>query len=278
MKYFDAHCHVQFSMYDEDRDAVLMAMENAEVGGLVVGCDIGSSKAALELVQNKPNLYASVGLHPNHEADEWYEADNYRPLAADSKVVAIGECGLDYFRPEHLDAEHIQKQKNLFQDHIDLAIEFDKPLIIHARPTKGSMDAYEDALEMVEAAKQNHPSLRGDFHFFVGNAQIAERIVALDFTISYTAVLTFTNDYDDVVRSIPLTHLLSETDSPYAAPKHKRGQRNDPLAVQDVVSAIARIRGEEEEVVRETLLKNAQALFGLQLPLSGLRGTVPPYE
>jgi TatD DNase family protein len=263
MRYFDAHCHVQFPKYDEDRDAVLASMRENKVGGLVVGCDIGSSRSALALVEQEENLYAAVGLHPNHEEDEWYEASDYRALALHPKVRAIGECGLDYFRPETIDTELKRKQKNLFQDHIDLAIEVGKPLIIHARPTKGTVDAYEDALEMLERAKENSPSLTGDFHFFVGDAVTAARIVALGFTISYTAVLTFTSDYDEVVRSAPLSAILSETDSPYAAPAGKRGERNTPLATIDVVAAIARIRGEDEEVVREALLANSRRMFSI---------------
>jgi TatD DNase family protein len=181
-------------------------------------------------------------------------------LAQDGKVVAIGECGLDYYRPENPEAAK-QKQREVFELHIDLAAKTNKPLMIHARPKKGSMDAYEDALTMLESAKREHPSLRGDFHFFVGDVATAKRIIALDFTLSYTAVLTFARDYDEVVRSTPLTHLLSETDSPYVAPLSRRGQRNDPLAAKDVVAAIASIRGEEEEVVREALLTNAKRLF-----------------
>jgi TatD DNase family protein len=263
MKYFDAHCHVQFPMYDLDRDAVIERMREEGVHGLVVGTDLESSRKAIALAEKHDHLFASVGLHPNHENDELFEAKNYIDLAKHPRVLAIGECGLDYYRPEHLDAERIQRQKNLFQDHIDLAVDSGKPLIIHARPTKGTMDAYEDALALVEIAKKEHPNLRGDFHFFVGDATIARRIIELDFTISYTAVLTFARDYDEVVRSVPLTHLISETDAPYVAPKGRRGERNDPLAVIDVAKAIAEIRGEDEEVVREALVQNAQRLFGI---------------
>lgn len=263
MKYLDAHAHIQFPPYDTDREEVIQQMNEAGVGGLIVGCDLVSSKAAVELVQERENFFAAVGLHPNREEDEWFEVENYRPFLKDPKVVAIGECGLDYYRPETIDAELKRKQKNLFQDHIDLACESGKPLIIHARPSKGTMDAYEHAIEMLIRAKEKYPELRGDFHFFVGNIETAKKIVALDFTLSYTAVLTFTRDYDEVVRSIPLTHMIAETDSPYVAPATRRGQRNDPLAVIDVVSAIASIRGEEPEAVREAILENSKRLLSI---------------
>jgi TatD DNase family protein len=259
MRYFDAHCHIQFDGYDEDREALIARMKDEEVGGLVVGVDFESSQKAVALAQ-QPHLFASVGLHPNDAGLERYDREEFEKLAGDGKVVAIGECGLDYFRPENPDAAK-EMQREVFQQHIDLAGKTGKPLMIHARPSKGGMDAYEDALAMIESARNQYPDLRGDFHFFVGDVAIARRATDLDFTLSYTAVLTFTNDYDEVVRSVPLTHLLSETDSPYVAPKARRGKRNDPLAVKDVVAAIARIRGEDEEAVREALLANAKRVF-----------------
>lgn len=259
MKYFDAHCHIQFDQYDADREALIASMHDAEVGGIIVGTQKESSEKAVALADGK-NFFAAVGVHPNHEQDEWYEEANYLPLAQNSKVVAIGECGLDYFRPEVVDEETKKKQKALFADHITLAAKVGKPLMIHARPSKGSMDAYEDALTMLE----EHGGVKANFHFFVGDVATAQRIVALGCTMSYTAVLTFTKDYDEVVRSVPLEHLISETDAPYVAPAPNRGKRNDPLAVREVVKAIARIRGEDEERVRQTLLTNAQRVFSLR--------------
>ncbi len=261
MRYFDAHCHVQFDAYAKDRAAVLAAMHKAEVGGLVVGTDSTTSQLAVELADGK-ELFASVGLHPNDKPNEGYNDEYYESLAQHPNVIAIGECGLDYFRPEDPEAEKT-RQKEVFAKHIRLAGRTGKPLMIHARPSKGSMDAYEDAFSMVEDAKKEYPNLLGNMHFFVGNKDIAQKFLTLDFTFSYTAVLTFTSDYDEVVRSIPLRNILAETDAPYVAPASNRGKRNDPLAVMAVVAAIARIRGEEEEEVREALLANATRVFRL---------------
>ena len=136
--------------------------------------------------------------------------------------------------------------------------------MIHARPTKGTQDAYVDLINILRSYKKEHGErLRGDIHFFVGGIDEARELIELDFTLSYTAVLTFTHDYDEVVRFIPLTHLLSETDSPYVAPVSRRGQRNDPFSVRDLVQAMAAIRGESEEVVREAVLANARRVFGI---------------
>lgn len=262
MKYFDAHCHVQFPHFDEDRAAVLAGMEAQGIGGLVVGVDLASSEAAFEVVRSSATLWAAVGLHPN-SAQEFEGIEEYRKLALDPRVVAIGECGLDTYRPDDPDAAKA-KQREVFEAHVQLAIEADKPLMIHARPRKGAMDAYHDALDILRSYKRTHGDrLRGDMHFFVGGVNEARGFIDLGFTLSYTAVLTFARDYDDVVRFAPLTSLLTETDSPYVAPPPNRGKRNDPRAIPAVVEAIAGIRGEDSEEVRVRILDNAQKLFSL---------------
>ncbi len=263
MKYFDAHCHIQFPMFDEDREALATRMEQEEFGGIVVGVDHASSEQAIALAESHPHLWAAAGLHPNYTQEQEFNPEAFRALAVHPKVVAIGECGLDNFRPENPDATRM-KQREVFESHVQLAIELDKPLMIHSRPTKGTMDAYTDLIEILTSYKKEHGErLRGDIHFFVGGIDEARSLVDLGFTLSYTAVLTFTNDYDDVVRFISETHLLSETDAPYVAPLSRRGQRNDPFSVRDVVSALARIRGEDEEKVREQVLANAKRVFGI---------------
>ncbi len=210
----------------------------------------------VELADGK-TLFAAVGLHPNDKPKEGYDDGYYRKLTEDPNVVAIGECGLDYFRPEEPENEKA-RQKEVFDKHIQLALDTDKPLMIHARPSKGSMDAYLDAIDMLKGK-----NVRGNMHFYVGDVETTTKFLELGFTFSFTAVLTFTHDYDEVVKYLPLENILSETDAPYVAPAPNRGKRNDPLAVREVVKAVASIRGEEEEVVREALLGNAIRAFRL---------------
>ncbi len=262
-KYLDAHCHLQFEQYAEDDTVLIERMREEGVAGIVVGVDRESSEKAVALAAKYDHLYASVGLHPNRVVDEAFDADFYRALAANSKVVAIGECGLDYFRPVEVNDEIKNKQKEVLEKHIALAAERGLPLIIHCRPSKGTQDAYQDLIAILQGAKKKHPTLRGDIHFFVGGIQEMEALVALDFTVSFTAVITFARDYDAVIRAAPLTSILAETDAPYVAPASRRGQRNDPLAVVDVALKIAEIRGEDPETVRGTLLENAQRLFSV---------------
>ncbi len=147
--------------------------------------------------------------------------------------------------------------------HIELAVAVNKTLIIHCRPSKGTQDAYHDLIEILQEAKEEHPKLHGDIHFFVGTLQEAEEFSKLDFTVSFTAVITFARDYDEVIRALPLKDILVETDAPYVAPAARRGERNDPLAVVDVVGRIAEIRGEDPETVRAALLANAKRVFAL---------------
>lgn len=270
IRYIDAHCHVQFEQYDADREEIIRQMKEQGIVAIVVGCDLESSRKAVALAEKYEHLYASVGLHPNHAGLEIFDEAVYRALAAHSKVVAIGECGLDYFRPTEVNDNVKRAQKELLGKHIELAASVNNPLIIHCRPssakaTEGrpSYDAYQDLITILKEAKAAHPKLHGDIHFFVGGVEEARAFIDLDFTLSFTAVITFARDYDAVIKAIPLASILSETDAPYVAPLTRRGQRNDPLAVMDVVAKIAEIRGEDTEIVRATLLANTRRVFAL---------------
>lgn len=264
-KYIDAHCHIQFEQYAQDDIDLIERMREEGVAGVVVGVDIESSRKAIALAEKHEHLYASVGLHPNRVTEEVFDIEAYRELAKNPKVVAIGECGLDYFRPIEVNDEVKNKQKEILQKHIALAVESDRPLIIHSRPSKGTMDAYTDLIEILKDAKTEHgEAVRGDVHFFVGGVTEAEALIVLGFTVSFTAVITFARDYDEVIRAVPLSSILSETDAPYVAPAGNRGKRNDPLAVIEVVAKIAEIRNESLETARTALLENSKRLFTMK--------------
>jgi TatD DNase family protein len=263
VRYVDAHCHIQFEQYAEDEAELIERMKEESVVGIIVGVDYASSQKAITLAERYEHLYAAVGLHPNRVTEESFDEEAYRALAAHPKVVAIGECGLDYFRPIEVNDGVKRAQKEILKKHIELAANLNKPLIIHARPSSGTQDAYRDLIAILKEAKALHPNLRGDIHFFVGGITEAKALISLDFTVSFTAVITFARDYDEVIKTVPLTSILCETDAPYVAPVSRRGKRNDPLAVIDVALKIAEIRGEDSETVRVALLANAQRLFGL---------------
>jgi TatD DNase family protein len=262
-RYIDTHCHLQFEQYAADREEIIAKMQEEGIAGIVVGTDEESSQKAILLAEKHEHLYATVGFHPGNTMRKLFDDNAFRALAKHPKVVAIGECGLEYFHTKANDEEKTT-QKELFKKHIALAVELDKPLMIHARPSAGARDAYEDLIEILKEAKTRHPNLRGNIHFFAGTLAEAEAFLALDFTISFTSVITFARNYDAVIRAIPLANILSETDAPFVAPANRRGERNDPLAVIEVVEQIAAIRGENHEFVRQTLLSNAERQFALQ--------------
>ncbi|MFH1178330.1 MAG: TatD family hydrolase [bacterium] len=252
-RYIDTHCHLQLKQYDHDREEIIAQMREKGIIAIVIGDDLKSSKEAVSLAEKNEGLYASVGLHPSHAS---FDSKAFLELAKHPKVVAVGECGLEYFNSK-IDKD---TQKDIFKKHIALAVEFNKPLVIHARSNKTD-NAYLDLISILKEEKAKYPNLRGVVHFFAGTLEEAKEFFALGFVISFTAVITFAHEYDAIIRTVPLANILSETDAPYVAPVSRRGQRNDPLAVIEVVRQIATIRGEDLETVRATLLANAEYLL-----------------
>lgn len=267
-KYFDVHSHVQFEAFNEDRPAVLERLKESQTWVINVGTQYETSKKALELAESaKEGIYATVGLHPTHtgpsyhdtnelgeggadftKKGEVFDAELYRHLAESNKVVAIGECGLDYFR---LPPESKERQKNVFIEQIHLANEIDKPLMLHIR------EAYSDAYEIL----RSEAKVPVNVHFFSGDWNTAKKFLDLGCTLSFTGVVTFARNYDEVIRNMPLDRILSETDAPYVAPVPYRGKRNESSYVSLVVKKIAEIRSMEERIMAEILVKNALRFF-----------------
>lgn len=264
-RFVDAHSHLHDAAFDTDRHDVLARMRTAGIATITIGTDLVESEKAVALAEQEPDVWASVGIHPVDNSSEDWDEKRFRALAGHPRTIAIGECGLDYFRLEdarregliaNMDAE-IDRQHELLERQIDIAKEFGKPLMLHGRPSRGTMDAYEDMLHILRAK-----DVRGNAHFFVGDMSIAERFLELGFTFSFGGVLTFAREYDEVVRYLPLERILAETDAPYVAPAPNRGKRNEPTFVTEVYSAIAHIHGEDPESVRERLTQNARTYIG----------------
>jgi TatD DNase family protein len=262
-KYIDIHSHLNDPRFDADLSDVLVRMREASVASIVVGTDREMSERAIMLADKHDDIWATIGCHPTDNHLETFDDAAYKKMAAHPRVVAIGECGLDYYWPTEKPRGDLEEEKSrqheLFERQILLAKKVEKPLMIHGRPSKGTMDAYEDILTLLKA----QPSVTGNVHFFVGNTDIAKKFLDRGFTMSFTGVLTFTHDYDDVVRYLPLESIMAETDAPYVAPAPHRGKRNEPVFVLETVAAIAKIRGEDAEKVRTALLGNAKRVFGL---------------
>lgn len=257
----DSHCHVSTPRYDEDRAEVL---ERARAAGLValidVGCDLASSEASLALAEAEPELvYATAGLHP-HEAKHWDEqtAERLRALAAHPRVLAIGECGLDYF----YDHSPRDVQREVFRRQLDLARELDLPVVLHIR------DAYEEAFQIMDHAGAGEgATLRGVAHCFTGNARQALGFVERGFGVSFTGVVTFkkAQDVQEAAQAIPLDQLLVETDCPYMSPVPLRGKRCEPSFVVHTARKIAELRGVAEDELFAATARNAARVFGFSL-------------
>lgn len=264
-KLFDSHCHLQMPQFDADREEVLARMREHGVGAIVVGTDYEVSNAAVGLAAAHDFLWAAVGLHPNDNPSEAFNADAYEELAAHPKVVAIGECGLDYYRSGGSEKERAA-QKERFVAHIELAQKLNKALIIHCRDplrlAEGEASAHEDCISVLQktAIAKTVPVV---IHFFTGSGELAQKYLELGCYVSFPGPVTYTDMYDDSIRVTPLEKMLVETDSPFAAPMPHRGKRNEPLYVQDVIKKIASIKSVPAEEVTQHTCANAQKVFAL---------------
>ncbi|MDQ5968927.1 MAG: Hydrolase, TatD family [Patescibacteria group bacterium] len=263
-EYFDIHSHLNVPDFDLDRDEQIGKMKEQKIGTTMVGVDFESSKNIVDLAGEHDNLFACVGQHPDDLTPNSVFDDRLELLANNKKTVAIGECGLDYFRlSSMLGGDGLKGiQKTVFEYHIDLALSVGKPLMLHVRPSKGTMDAYADTLDVLEHhAKLSGNKLKGNAHFFAGDKDILKRFLDIGFTVSFTGVLTFTSDYDELVRYTPLDMIMAETDAPFVAPTPYRGQRNSPLYVPEVVKKIAELKAHSYKGVKEVLMANVLRNF-----------------
>jgi len=235
----------------------------------------------VELAATYENMYAIVGLHPiqtapaAHDEDEIgeggqpfkskgevFDYDFYRSLAAKPKVVGIGECGFDYY---HTSADSYAVQEEAFISQIKLANELHLPLMIHTRgpkPGEHSPTGRSVYVDVLAVLKQ-YAKVPGNIHFYAGTYEEATQFFDIGFTISFTGVITFAKVYEEIVRAVPLDLIHGETDCPYVAPVPYRGQRCEPWMVKEVYKKIALIRSEDEEMVRQQLIHNAQKLYRL---------------
>lgn len=237
-------------------------MKGASMGALVIGTDYVTSKEGLELAKQHDFLWAAVGLHPNDNINEVFNEAVFAEIARDPKVVAIGECGLDYFRSGGTEEEK-SVQKERFQKHIDLALRVQKPLIIHCR------NAHEDVLKLLfqYSAELENKDVAVIVHFFTSTAEIAQKYLDLGCYLSFPGPITYTDMYDESIRVTPLDKILAETDAPFAAPVPHRGKRNEPLYVIEVARKIAKVKNLSEENVGAQILHNSQRIFKIDSSL-----------
>ncbi len=253
----DTHTHLDDPRYDADREAMLDRARQAGVAAFItIGCDLKTSRSAVALAEHHADVYASIGVHP-HEVkqieDHWYA--DFRRLAANKKVVAYGEIGLDY----HYNHSAPQEQRKRFREQIQLARELRLPVIIHTR------EAQADTVAILK--EERAAEIGGVFHCFSGDAQLAKEALDLGFYLSFSGILTFQNaeSLRAIAKTVPLDRLLIETDCPYLTPVPHRGKRNEPAFVSLVAQQLAAVRSDGSEMTPETVAaltaKNAKRLF-----------------
>ncbi|MEK9183626.1 MAG: TatD family hydrolase [Patescibacteria group bacterium] len=256
---FDAHTHIHFPAYNKDRDEVIKRAQNAGVKMIAVGTNMTTSKSAIAIAEKYPeDIWATVGFHPT-EIGHWKlpsdrraspkggEFENLKILAQHPKVVAIGECGLDYFRNSNPPKN---EQREIFLKQVELAQQLKKPLMIHCRPSKNTDDAYEDLLEEFLKINFQLPII---IHFFNGSLAITKKLFDAGFYFTFGGVITFSRDYDEVIKFLPIEKIMLETDAPYVAPAPYRGQRNEPSYVLEVAKRMAEIKNLAlEDVIQKT--------------------------
>jgi TatD DNase family protein len=267
MRLIDTHCHLDEEAFRPDCAAVIArAGETGLEHVITIGTTAASSRAAVTIAQAHPRVHAAVGIQPNYVSqaapDDW---DVIEELAAQPKVVAIGETGLD----RYWDYAPFDLQTEYFTRHLDLARRRNLPFVVHCR------EAEKDVVAQLTAAAAAGP-LRGVMHSFAGDAETALACVELGLYISFAGMLTFKkNDaLRTVAAQIPLERLLIETDAPYLAPVPFRGKRNEPAYVRHTAECLAGIRGMTADEIGELTTKNARQLF--RFPEEGSTSPPPP--
>ena len=251
--YFDTHAHYDSGAFNADRFEILNCMPDGNVGLIVnPGCDLISSKAAIELAERYDFVYAAVGWHPEDIDKLTDEAFcEMAGLAEHPKCLAIGEIGLDYY----WDATHKAEQKALFRRQIELALKLDKPVIVHDR------EAHGDSMEIV----CDYPQLRGVFHCYSGSVEMAAELLKRGWYLGFDGPITYKNARKalEVLEMCPLDRIVIETDSPYLTPVPNRGKRNDSRQLEYVVQKIAEIKGLSADEIENISFENGKKLYGI---------------
>lgn len=277
-KLIDVHTHVQFAAYDSDMTEVIDRSLKSDTWLINVGTQQDTSAKAVEVANlYKEGVYATIGLHPIHTEKSYHDSQElgggetakdftsrgeifdyefYKKLGADPKVLAIGECGLDYYR---LEESSRVKQLEAFESQIKLSFELKKPLMIHCR------NAFRDLIDCLVKNKNKLNDLPGIIHFFTGTPEDAAELMKLGFYFSFGGVTTFTRDYDAAIKKIGLDRIVLETDAPYVTPIPFRGKRNEPSYLSNTAKAVSEVLGVTEETAALKTTANAKKVLKINI-------------
>jgi len=293
---YDIHTHLYWESYDADRDEVILRAREAGVEKMfVIGCTVEESKQSVALAEKYGELFASVGVHPheinnlvqipdtkylipnqsqNNQISEWVQSLKEIAQSSD-KVIAIGECGLDYYshdKSKNTSDEQKVLQKEGFLAQIELAKELNLPLIIHCRPSIGAQDAYEDMFEILNSKILNLKS--AVLHCYMGDTEVTKKFLMLpNIYFSFTANITYPvkkvligtkDDLTETVKIIPLDRIFAETDCPFLSPQGKRGERNEPAFVLETIEKVAFLKGITVDLLEKMTEENASQIFMIE--------------
>lgn len=260
----DSHCHLNFPELSSQLPKILADMQAAQVDrALCICCTMEDFEAVHQLALDHPNLWSTVGVHPDYEDTTEPRVQDLVQRAALPRVVGIGETGLDYYRLNGRDVADMAWQRERFRVHIQAGRETNLPLVIHTR------SASDDTISMLKeeggfnASAAVGPVSKGVFHCFTETQAVARAALDLGFYISLSGIVTFKNatDLRDVARLVPMDRLLIETDSPYLAPAPHRGKTNTPAFVPLVAQQIADVKGVSLETIAQATSENFERLF-----------------
>ncbi len=259
----DTHAHLNIQEFNQDREEIIDRCLSNDIYIINVGLDYKTSQRAIEIAEKyNKGVYASVAIHPHNVGKDKFDASKFKKMTKSSKVVAVGESGLDYMFCEH-DQKMQKLQQKVFIQHLKLAKQLNKPIIIHSRKL------FPEILEIIKQNIEIKP--KGVLHCYMGRWSYAQEYLDLGFYISFTGLITYARDYDKVIKNTPLEKIMVETDAPYLTPepirssnkepKFKDKPRNEPQYVKCVAEKIAEVKGISFEKVAEQTTRNARKLF-----------------
>lgn len=254
MKLFDSHAHLDDEQFDEDRKEVIDKIINSNVKRIVnVGADIKTSESSIKLAQQYEFIYAAIGIHPHDVSNcKLSDIEYLKELAANEKVVAIGEIGLDYY----YDHSPRDVQRNWFARQIELSEELKLPFIVHSR------DASEETHDIIKANKKKSAFV---LHCFGQSLEMAKKYIDMDGYISFAGPVTYKKSVKlrEIIKNIPKDRILIETDCPYLSPEPKRGKRNDPTNVELIAKTLASELNISTDKLAEITFDNASRFFSI---------------
>lgn len=267
LELIDTHCHIHDSEFADkfkpDRSQDGLLIDAADVGVrtvICVGTDLRSSREAVDFCNSREGCHSTVALHPHEAADKdmdtlRVEVDALADLIESAKkpVVAVGECGLDYYY--HAETDTRQKQQQALRWHLDLSRRFDLPLVFHVR------DAFDDFIDILD----EYPDTRGVVHSFSATEAELEKVLSHGLYVGLNGIMTFSKDPAQLqaARAVPLNRLVLETDAPFLTPNPLRGRMNEPKNVILITQFLSELRGESREILAKATTENATKLFSL---------------